>query len=154
MADMVVDANPLITFVLLSIPESARIARWHVRAAFEYHGLGDYAYDAQIITSELVTNAIQHADADWTERIVVSLMLVHNPEAIAVVVMDSSPYPPVKREAAADSERGRGLQIVEALSPHWRWVPEDDGKTVFAVLETPNTTSGIRSNGNQTGDLI
>lgn len=153
MADTVVDDNPLITFVLLSIPESARIARWHVRAAFEYHGLGDYADDAQIIASELVTNAIQHTDADWTEKIGVSLMRVHNPEAIAIVVMDSSPYPPVKREVAADSERGRGLQIVEALSPHWEWVPEDGGKAVFAVLETPNTTSGIQSKGNQTGGL-
>jgi anti-sigma regulatory factor (Ser/Thr protein kinase) len=144
MTDMVVDANPLITFVLLSIPASAGVARCHVRAAFEYHGLGDYAYDAQIITSELVTNAIQHADADWTEEIVVSLMRVHNPEAIAVVVMDSSQYPPVKREAAADSEHGRGLQIIEALSPNWAWAPQDgDGKTVFAVLETPDITSGI-----------
>jgi hypothetical protein len=26
------------------------------------------------------------------------------------------------------------LQIVEALSAHWGWRREDDGKTVFAVL--------------------
>jgi anti-sigma regulatory factor (Ser/Thr protein kinase) len=154
MAGTVVDANPLITFVLLSIPESARIARWHVRAAFEYHGLGDYAYDAQLIASELVTNAIRHAGANRTEEIGVSLLRVHNPESVAVIVMDSSPYPPVRREVSADSERGRGLQIVEALSPHWEWVPEDGGKTVFALLETPNAISGARSKGNQTGSLV
>jgi anti-sigma regulatory factor (Ser/Thr protein kinase) len=154
MAGTVVDANPLITFVLLSIPESARIARWHVRAAFEYHGLGDYAYDAQLIASELVTNAIRHAGANPAEEIGVSLLRVHNPESVAVIVMDSSPYPPVRREVSADSERGRGLQIVEALSPHWEWVPEDGGKTVFALLETPNATSEARSKGNQTGSLV
>jgi anti-sigma regulatory factor (Ser/Thr protein kinase) len=153
MADMMVDANPLITFMLLSIPESARIARWHVRAAFEYHGLGDYAHDAQLIASELVTNAIRHAGANWTEEIGVSLLRVHNPESIAVIVTDSSPYPPVRCEISADSEQGRGLQIVEALSPHWEWVPEDGRKTVFALLETPNVTGGIRSEGNQTGSL-
>jgi anti-sigma regulatory factor (Ser/Thr protein kinase) len=153
MTDIVIDDNPLITFVLLSTPESARIARWHVRAAFNYHGLDHYADDAEIIASELVTNAIQHADADWTEKIVVSLLRVHNPDSIAVIVTDSSPYPPVKREVSVDSERGRGLQIIEALSPHWEWTPEDGGKAVFAMLETPNTTSGIQSKGNQTGGL-
>lgn len=153
MAGMVIDANPLIIFVLPSIPESARMARWHVRAAFEYHGLGGYADDAQIIASELVANTIQHAGADWKEKIGVGLLRVHNPDAIAIAVTDSSPYPPVKREAAADSEQGRGLQVIEALSLYRGWVPADNGKIVFAMLEMPDTTSGIRSKGNQTGTL-
>ena len=38
------------------------------------------------------------------------------------------------REAPADSERGRGLQIVEALSDYWGWHPEDGGKAIYAVL--------------------
>jgi anti-sigma regulatory factor (Ser/Thr protein kinase) len=151
MAETVVDANPLITFMLLSIPESVRIARWNIQAAFEYHGLSEYMYDAQIITSELVINAIQHTGAAWNEKIGVALLRVHNPEAIAVVVMDSSPYPPVKRKVSADSERGRGLQIVEALSRQWWWVLEGDKKNVFAVLETPNATSRTRSKENQAG---
>lgn len=151
MASMAVDPNPLIAFVLLSIPESAGIARWHVRAAFEYHGLDCYADAAQIIVSELVSNAIKHAGADWTEKIGVSLVRVHNPEAITVAVTDSSPYPPVKREAPADSEQGRGLQIIEALSPNWGWTAEDGGKTVFAMLEMPDITNGIQSNEKQAG---
>lgn len=81
-------------------------------------------------------------------------MRVHNPDAIAVFVTGSSPYPPVKREVAADSKPGRGLQIIEALSPYWEWFPENSsGKTVFAILETPDATSGIRSKGNQAGSL-
>ena len=51
----------LIAFILPSSPESVRIARFHVRAALGFHGLGDYADDAETITSELVTNAIEHA---------------------------------------------------------------------------------------------
>jgi hypothetical protein len=38
------------------------------------------------------------------------------------------------REPPADSESGRGLQIVESLSVHWGWHPEPGGKAVFAVL--------------------
>jgi len=52
--------QPLIAFTLPSSPEAAGIARCHVRAALDYHGLGDYADDAETITSELVTNAIEH----------------------------------------------------------------------------------------------
>lgn len=43
-----------------SIPASVPIARFHVRAALALHGLDDYADDAAAITSELVTNAVQH----------------------------------------------------------------------------------------------
>jgi len=153
MTDIVLHTNPLITFVLPGIPESAGIARWHIRASFEYQGLADYADIAQIIASELVTNAIKHTSADWTAKIGVSLRRRRNPDSVAVTVTDSSPYPPVKREEAADSEQGRGLHIVEALSLHWGWAPEGSGKTVFAVLATPNATSGTAGKGNQAGGM-
>jgi len=58
MARTTVEVDPLlIAFVLPGIPESVRIARLHVRAALGFHGLDDYADDAAVITSELVTNA-------------------------------------------------------------------------------------------------
>jgi hypothetical protein len=37
-------------------------------------------------------------------------------------------------EAPADSDQGRGVRIVEALSAHWGWHPEDGGKGIFAIL--------------------
>jgi hypothetical protein len=63
----------LIVFVLSGVPESARIARLHVRTALGSHGLTEYAEDAETITSELVTNAVQHARGDGTETIGVTL---------------------------------------------------------------------------------
>lgn len=45
----------LITLVLPGIPESVRIARLRIRAALAFHRLGEYANDAESITSELVT---------------------------------------------------------------------------------------------------
>ncbi len=129
------DDPRLIKFVLPSIPESVRMARFHVRAALSFHDLGEFADAAETITSELVTNAIQHACSDATETVGVTLARTSNPEAVTVVVSDSSPEGPATRETSADNERGRGLQIVAALSAHWGWLPEDGGKAVFAVLE-------------------
>jgi anti-sigma regulatory factor (Ser/Thr protein kinase) len=124
----------LIAFALPSTPESVPMARVHVRAVLGFHGLGKYADDAAAITSELVTNAIQHVCGDGTETIGVTLSRARDPETVTVVVSDSSPDGPAKREAPADGERGRGLRIVEALSAHWGWRPEEGGKSIFARL--------------------
>jgi anti-sigma regulatory factor (Ser/Thr protein kinase) len=135
MAGAVVEIDPrLITFVFPSIPESVRMARFHIRAALGFHELNEYADDAEIITSELVTNAIQHVCDDGTGTIVVTLARVRNPQAVTVVVSDSSPEGPIRRETPADSKQGRGLQIVEALAVHWGWHPQDGGKEVFAII--------------------
>jgi anti-sigma regulatory factor (Ser/Thr protein kinase) len=128
-----IDAQ-LIAFVLPSIPQSVRMARFHVRATLGFHGLGEYADDAEIITSELVTNVIQHACGDSTETVGVTLARIWDPEAVAVVVSDSSLEGPAMHEASADGKRGRGLRIVEALSAQWGWHPEEGGKAIFAVL--------------------
>jgi len=124
----------LIAFVLPSIPESVRAARLHVRAALGFHGLGQYTEDAEIITSELVTNAVQHVCDNGTETIEITLAQAGDPAAVTVVVSDSSPGGPVRRDTPAGSEQGRGLQIVKALSAHWGWRQEGSGKAVFAVL--------------------
>ena len=61
-----------------------------------------YADDAEIITSELVTNAIQHVCGDGIETVGVILARTWNPEAVTVVVSDSSPEGPAARETSAD----------------------------------------------------
>lgn len=124
----------LIAFVLPGIPESVPAARSRVRAALSFHGLGEYADDAAAITSELVTNAIQHVCGDSGATVGVRISRGPNPEAVTVTVSDSSPDGPDMRAAPADGERGRGLRIVEALSAAWGWRPEEGGKAVFAVL--------------------
>ena len=101
-----------------------RIARFHVRAALGFHGLDEYADVAVMITSELVTNAIRHVGEDPGETIRVTLAHVWDQLALGIIVTDSSPEGPVMREASSTSERGRGLQVVEALSDHWGWHPE------------------------------
>ena len=135
MASTAAQTGPrLIAFAVPGIPESVPVARLRVRAALGFHGLGEYADDAAIITSELVTNAVQHAAGNDTETIEVALARVWNSETVTVAVSDCSPRGPIKRDTPAGSEQGRGLQIVEALSAHWGWHHQDGGKTIFAVL--------------------
>jgi anti-sigma regulatory factor (Ser/Thr protein kinase) len=126
--------QPLIAFTLPSTREAVGIARCHVRAALDYHGLGDYADDAETITSELVTNAIEHAVTDNSPKIGLALVRSADSTSVAVVVTDPSRHPPIKRDPERGAEHGRGLHIVEALSARWGWHPEECGKAVFAIL--------------------
>ena len=135
MATAAAEITPLIALALPSTPYSVQMARFYVRATLTYHDLGDYAEDAEAVTSEFVTNAIEHTGAPQFGLQVVRLS---GPEAVAVMVMvmvtDTSPCPPVKRAPAGDTEHGRGLHIVEALSDRWGWQPAPPGKAVYAIL--------------------
>ena len=135
MASAATQANPrLITLTLPSIPGSVPVARLQVRAALGLRGLDEYADDAEIITSELVTNAAQHLCDNGTQTIEVTITYAESPAAVTIAVSDSSPRGPIRRDTPPGSEQGRGLQIIEALSAHWGWRQEGGGKVVFAVL--------------------
>jgi anti-sigma regulatory factor (Ser/Thr protein kinase) len=121
----------LITFTLPSTPYSVRIARFYVRAALRYHNLGDYAEDAETITAELTSNVIQHAAAD---AFALNLMRLEGSGAIAVIVTDPCPSPPIQGGPAEGAEHGRGLHMVAAISAHWGWAPQNPGKSVYAIL--------------------
>jgi len=131
MAIATTETTSLVVFTLPSTPYSVQMARFYVRAALGYHDLSDYAENIELVTSELVTNAIAHAS---TRAINLELIRLEGPGAIAVIVTDSSPLPPVKLDPTKDAQHGRGLHIVEALSTQWGWTPQGPGKAVFAVF--------------------
>ena len=135
MAKTATQASPrLIAIALPGIPESVPVARLRARAALGLHGLGEDADDAEIITSELVTNAVRHACGNGNRTIGMTLTHAGSPATVTIAVSDSSPHVPVRRDTPTSGEQGRGLQIVEALSAHWGWRREGSGKVVFAVL--------------------
>ncbi len=86
--------------------------------------------DLEVVTSELVTNAIVHAGS--TSVVVVRLV---GAGCVEVSVADVDPEPPVKRVPYEQHTRGLGLHIVDALSTAWG-VREaaDGGKVVWARL--------------------
>jgi anti-sigma regulatory factor (Ser/Thr protein kinase) len=131
MATTATETASLIAFTLPSTPYSVQMARFYIRAALTYHDLGDFSEDAEMVTSELVTNAIKHAGAP---QFGLEVMHLAGSGAVAVIVTDPSPDPPVKCDPDEDTEHGRGLNIVDALCARWGWRPEDPGKAVFAVF--------------------
>jgi anti-sigma regulatory factor (Ser/Thr protein kinase) len=124
----------MVAIVVSADLEQVGIARRLVRAALEYAALGGYANDAEAVAAELVANAIQHATVDVNDKVAVTLMRVWDGQAVAVVVTDPSPLPPVPRQAGPGSERGRGLHIVAGLSAYWSWNHEPGGKAVWSIL--------------------
>jgi anti-sigma regulatory factor (Ser/Thr protein kinase) len=131
MATAATETTSLVAFTLPSTPYSVRMARFYIRAALSYHSLGDYAEDAEMVASELITNALTHAGAP---AIGLELTCLEGTRALAIVVTDPCQVPPIKRHPAADTEHGRGLHVVEALSARWGWQPRHPGKAVYAIL--------------------
>jgi anti-sigma regulatory factor (Ser/Thr protein kinase) len=88
--------------------------------------------DAELLVSEIVTNAVRHGDG----QIVLRLRL--DPPGVGVSVTDTGDRLPVLTQPPppADQASGRGLLIVEAVSSDWGVDPHQPppGKTVwFAV---------------------
>jgi anti-sigma regulatory factor (Ser/Thr protein kinase) len=131
MAIAATETTSLIAFILPSTPYSVQIARFYIRAALDYHGLGEYTEDVVAATSELVSNAVVHAGGRAFD---LELLRLEGSSAVMIVVTDPCPLPPIKRGPAAGAEHGRGLLVVEALSARWGWTPRNPGKAVFAIF--------------------
>jgi anti-sigma regulatory factor (Ser/Thr protein kinase) len=126
-------------------PEDIRNARQFVREMLAAWGLPDLSDDAEMITAELVVNAIRHglrtapprttSRAARGELSALRLCMLRRQGEIMMAVVDPSDEAPQPRQADWGGESGRGLQIVGALAHVWGWSPlEGHGKAVWAVL--------------------
>jgi anti-sigma regulatory factor (Ser/Thr protein kinase) len=95
-------------------------------------GRPDLADTAELLVSELVTNAI-HASAGLPTP-VVRLWLVAERGNIVIRVWDASADMPRRQNAAPDSEHGRGLMLVESLSKQWGACRKPSGKVVWVQI--------------------
>ncbi|MEU0572480.1 ATP-binding protein [Nonomuraea sp. NPDC005983] len=110
-------------------PACVSTARHFVDRTLTSWGGERVAFDAQLVVSELVTNAMRHAGGAAQLR-----LLAHGPE-VACVVSDYSRAAPVATVPDVFAEFGRGLRLVEALSVAWGWLaPVGPRKFVWAVL--------------------
>jgi anti-sigma regulatory factor (Ser/Thr protein kinase) len=108
-------------------------ARRFVHQHLEGHGLARVASNVSLAVSELATNAVVHAGTPFT------VTLAGRDGMTTIAVRDLSPVQlPASRPAVGqlDRPRGRGLQIVQALSSECGVVRDGDGKSVWASFET------------------
>ncbi len=113
-------------------------ARLHARQVLWEHGAGHLAETAELLVSELVTNAVRASMATG-ELLGVLLRLYGDRVAVLVEVLDHCPAPPQPRPGGPASESGRGLVLVEALAVDWGWhrPHEWPGKAVWCLVVPP-----------------
>ncbi|WP_030768463.1 SpoIIE family protein phosphatase [Streptomyces sp. NRRL F-2664] len=121
--------------------EADRIAEWEVpeeysavsrvrnagSAQLVEWGLGDIAFTAELILSELITNAIRYGSAPVGVRLLRDRTLICE-------VSDSSSTSPHLRYAATTDEGGRGLFLVAQYAERWGTRYTDRGKVIWAEL--------------------
>lgn len=105
-------------------------ARRHVRARLGQWGLTGIADATELVSSELVTNAVNASMGGE-----IALQLAHTRWSVIVKVWDDSPEPPKPRDADLLAENGHGLELVEALTFRWGYYFADSGgKIVWAEI--------------------
>jgi serine/threonine-protein kinase RsbW len=116
-------------------PGAVPYARRCTRQALALWELGQVAGDAELVVSELVTNAVR-AMARKQRTVPVALYLADDPGRLTLLVWDACSELPVHRPHGDASAGGRGLDIVQALSDRWgTQAPVRGGKVVWAWFD-------------------
>ncbi|WP_155054161.1 SpoIIE family protein phosphatase [Streptomyces blattellae] len=91
-------------------------------------GLPDASFTAELVVSELVTNAIRYGTHP------IRLRLIHDTATLICEVSDTSHTAPHLRRAKTWDEGGRGLLLVAQLTQRWGSRHTADGKTIWAEI--------------------
>jgi hypothetical protein len=117
-------------------PVSARLARTLVADACHAWALSRLLDAGQLVMSELVTNAVEHARAE------LQVTVARRGRGLYLAVRDDSAdrprfLAPTSDDAEGTDEHGRGLWIVQQVARAWGAVPTHDGtgKVVWASVQ-------------------
>jgi len=130
-------------------PAAVHDAREHTRATLhDWDMTASVIDDAELIVSELATNAIRHSKSpEFGGQFVLTLCRL--PRALNLYVYDDDPQPPVMRTAADDDTDGRGLFLVGTLADDWGCLfpqpYEGTGKAVMAEFRLGSVQPGEES---------
>jgi serine phosphatase RsbU (regulator of sigma subunit)/anti-sigma regulatory factor (Ser/Thr protein kinase) len=124
------DSDQIATWDLPADPAIVADARKKVAVRLAGWGLDDAVFVTELVVSELVTNAIRHAESP------IQLRLIRNQTLICEVSDGSSTAPHLRRACALD-ESGRGLLLVSQLTQRWGTRQTPHGKTIWAEQALP-----------------
>lgn len=130
---------PLQTHLELgAYPTAPGCARGHARSVALEWGLDELADTAELLASELVTNAIQASRRLAAPAPpVIQLWLAGDGTSLVIQVGDASRAMPARQQPDPDDESGRGLMIIDSLATRWGSYETRDGKVVWAQISTP-----------------
>lgn len=114
-------------------PRAPRIARATAATVLRVHGAEALAETAELLVSELVTNAVRYSEGN------VLLRMRWAESLLRVTVRDTSYRPPVAADGpvATNRTRGRGLFLVRRLAHRWGhydFAQSTGGKAVWFEL--------------------
>lgn len=110
-------------------PRAPGLARQAVARFLDRSHLNKLADDAQLLASELVTNAVRHARGPIDVRAYV------RDGFLRLEVWDRDvDATPMARDADLDDETGRGMELVDKVSSRWGWRSDDGMKVVWFDL--------------------
>lgn len=112
-------------------PTAAREAREHAREQLHAWQLGEMAEVTELLVSELVTNALTHAEGQIRLRLIRSSNLICE-------VSDGTATTPRVRRALETDEGGRGLALVSSLATRWGTRYTAQGKTLWVEQVLPH----------------
>jgi anti-sigma regulatory factor (Ser/Thr protein kinase) len=112
---------------LPSDPAACRRARTAVRAVLAAWDLQHLSHAAELLVSELVGNALLHADGPLE-------LTIERRRDLHCRVEDGSRQLPRRRTAGLDDEHGRGLELVHLMSSDWGVEHTSRGKSVWFEL--------------------
>ncbi|MFF7188895.1 SpoIIE family protein phosphatase [Streptomyces sp. NPDC008222] len=116
-------------------PRAVATARTHTQHQLRDWGVDEEsAYTAEVIVSELVTNAVRYGAPPLQLRLI-------KDRTLTCEVNDSGYSAPRLRHAKTVDEGGRGLFIVAQLTHNWGVRYSADGKTVWAEQALPPPTT-------------
>ncbi|MFE3162466.1 ATP-binding protein [Streptomyces sp. NPDC059224] len=117
---------------------SAGQARRLVTAQLGAWDVSDLADTAELLVSELVTNALRHTRGPLR----LNLQLRHS--RLLCEVEDTESSSPARGAAGTDAENGRGIELLDLLAGAWGSVRTATGKTIWFELRAegrPRETS-------------
>ncbi|UJV42755.1 ATP-binding protein [Streptomyces sp. AMCC400023] len=129
---------------LAAVPSAASCSRMLVRLTLTRWKLADYVETAELVMSELVTNALRATGLtdpeakSWeiTAEHVIGVQLRATGTSLVLDVWDRSSDVPVTESPGDDAEGGRGLLLIGATCKQWDvFRPHAGGKIVWAELE-------------------
>lgn len=117
-------------------PRSVGRAREYARGRLQAWDLEPLIDTAELLVSELVTNALRYGEGEIRLRLLLDRTLVCE-------VWDAGLVQPRRRRARDTDEGGRGLQLVGLLSAAWGSRRTPRGKTVWFELPLPGGEHGL-----------
>ena len=113
---------------LEAVPASVRLARqWVAHRAKESGGSPSAVHTLELVTSELVTNAVKYGPPDGT----IEVEAARRGNVFDLTVSDQSHDPPLRLDVPPGNAGGHGVRLVQALAAEWDVeLHAGDGKSV------------------------